>query len=174
MAQLLSFSLLCTMPLQEATSYQAIKTRLLSEYLKNKDLVSTIAQIFKPSSSLSAFCRATRFLIWRASASGANPSLRCPGGTVWRSSLTLQFGSSSGARLCSRYLPRMSLCRRPSPNYVCYRLGTSSGGQELVALHLGLGIAEDEDNARPWVKFVGNIHGDEPSGRCVSGIRGAV
>ena len=33
---------------------------------------------------------------------------------------------------------------------------------------MGLGIAgNDKDNGRPWVKYVANIHGDEPSGRSV-------
>jgi hypothetical protein len=42
------------------------------------------------------------------------------------------------------------------------------GKQDIAALHLGVGIAANEDNGRPWVKLAGNIHGDEPSGRYVA------
>ena len=45
------------------------------------------------------------------------------------------------------------------------RWGKSTKGQDLLALELYAGGASEQH--RPGFKYVGNLHGDEPSGRCV-------
>ncbi len=45
------------------------------------------------------------------------------------------------------------------------RFGSSVGGFPLLALELSTKPGMDEP--KPQVKYVGNIHGDEPSGRSV-------
>lgn len=49
------------------------------------------------------------------------------------------------------------------------RWGKSAEGVDLLALHISSQPQLNGDVAKPQFKYVGNIHGDEPSGRCVLG-----
>lgn len=52
-----------------------------------------------------------------------------------------------------------------TPGPGAHRWGRSAKGRDLLALEV-YGGGQDE-RYRPTFKFVGNLHGDEPSGRCV-------